>query len=180
MPMIDALIPEHALTPRAEARLIREMTDILIRAEGYEPDNDIAQRLSFLFLHRPAAIFVGGAPSTSPRYRIIPSVPEGQYTDAARAALVKEITAAIARAEGVTFEQVAPRVWVFPTEIPDGQWGGGGTIRRLPDIHALLAGEHDRQTATLRLARRRREKAQALQIGACADTDASDATSARS
>jgi phenylpyruvate tautomerase PptA (4-oxalocrotonate tautomerase family) len=166
MPMIDALIPEDALTPEAEARLLREMTDILIRAEGYEPHNEIAQRLSFLFLHRPAAIFVGGAPSASPRYRITPSVPEGQYTEAAREFLVKEITDAIARAEGVTFEQVAPRVWVFPTEIPDGQWGGGGAIQRLPDIHARIAGEHDRETGRERLARRRREKAREVLAGA--------------
>lgn len=166
MPMIDALIPENALTPAAEARLLKEMTDILIRAEGYDPDNEIAQRVSFLFLHRPAAIFVGGAPSASPRYRIIPSVPEGQYTDAARESLVREITEAIARAEGVTFEQVAPRVWIFPTEIPDGQWGGAGTIRRLSDIHALIAGEGDRKTGEERLARRRREKAREVLVGA--------------
>jgi hypothetical protein len=34
--MIDALIPEHALSPEAETRLLKELTDIiLIRAEGY-------------------------------------------------------------------------------------------------------------------------------------------------
>jgi hypothetical protein len=124
------------------------------------------RRFRFLFLHRPAAIFVGGAPSTSSRYRIIPSVPEGQYTDAARETLVREITEAIARAEGVTFEQVAPRVWIFPTEIPDGQWGGAGAIRKLSDIHALIAGEHDRKTGEERLARRRREKAREALVGA--------------
>jgi phenylpyruvate tautomerase PptA (4-oxalocrotonate tautomerase family) len=166
MPMIDALIPENALTLEAEARLLKEMTDILIRAEGYESDHEIARRVSFLFLRRPAAIFVGGVPSASPRYRVIPSVPEGQYTDAARETLVREITAAIARAEGVTFEEIAPRVWVFPTEIPDGQWGGAGGIRRLSDIHALIAGEHDRKTGEERLARRRREKAQETLAGA--------------
>ena len=51
-----------------------------------------------LHLHRPAAIFVGGEPSKLPRYQIIPSAPEGQYTDEARATLVKEITEAVARA----------------------------------------------------------------------------------
>ncbi|MGF6478021.1 hypothetical protein QFZ91_000182 [Paraburkholderia sp. JPY419] len=30
MPMIDALWPEDALTPEAEARLVKEPTDILI------------------------------------------------------------------------------------------------------------------------------------------------------
>ena len=45
-------------------------------------------------------------------------------------ALVKDVTTAVVRAEGGSFEDVAPRVWVFPTEIPDGQWGGRGVIRR--------------------------------------------------
>jgi phenylpyruvate tautomerase PptA (4-oxalocrotonate tautomerase family) len=157
--MIDAFIPEHALTPEAESRLLKEVTDILIRAEGYDPENEIAQSISYLFLHRPAAVFVGGVPSDSARYRFVTSAPEGQYTDAARESLVREITEAVARAEGSTFEQVARRVWIFPTEIPDGQWGAAGRINRLPDIHAKIAGEHDRKTGEARLAQRRREKA---------------------
>jgi len=166
MPMIDALVPENALTPEAETRLLEEITDILLRAEGYEPDNEIARSVSYLFLHRPAAVLVGGAPSASPRYRIITSAPEGQYTDEARATLVREITEAFARAEGVAFEQIARRVWIFPTEIPDGQWGAAGRINRLPDIHAMIAGEHDRKTGEERLARRRREKAREALEGA--------------
>lgn len=159
MPMIDAFIPEHALTPEAEGRLLKELTDILIRAEGYDPANPIAQRISVLHLHRPAAVYVGGEPSKLPRYRIIPSAPEGQYTDQSRADLVKEITEAVARAENTPFDDIAPRVWVFPTEIPDGQWGAKGIVLRLPDIHAIIAGEEKRSEGVERLAARRKEKA---------------------
>jgi phenylpyruvate tautomerase PptA (4-oxalocrotonate tautomerase family) len=159
MPMIDALIPENALTPEAERRLLKEITDLLIRAEGYDPSNPIAQRVSVLHLHRPAAVYVGGEPSKFPRYRIIPSAPEGQYTDEARATLVREITEAVARAENTPYKDIAPRVWVFPSEIPDGEWGSNGVINRLPDIHALLEGEAERHVGAERLARRRREKA---------------------
>lgn len=159
MPMIDALIPADALTPDAEKRLLKELTDILIRAEGYDPGNPIAQRVSVLNLHRPAAVFVGGVASSQPRYRVIPAAPEGQYTDESRAALVREITEAFARAESTSFEDVAPRVWVFPTEIPDGTWGAKGLILRLPDIHALIAGDANRREGEERLWRRRREKA---------------------
>jgi len=166
MPMIDAWIPENALAPEAEARLLKEVTDILIRAEGYDPANQIAQNVSYLFLHRPAGMFVGGAPSATHRYRVITSAPEGQYTDAARATLVREVTEAFARAEGVPYDQIVGRVWVFPTEIPDGEWGARGRIFRLADIHALLVGDHDRKTADERLARRRREKAQDVLAGA--------------
>ncbi|MGV2289804.1 Tautomerase enzyme [Trinickia sp. YCB016] len=159
MPMIDALWPEDALTPEAEAVLINELTDILIKAEGYDPANPIARAVTVLHLHRPAAIYVGGERTQAKRYRIIPSAPEGQYTDESRRALVKAVTEAVSRAESRPFDEVAPRVWVFPTEIPDGTWGSRGAIYTLPDIHALLAGEAERAEGEERLARRRREKA---------------------
>jgi phenylpyruvate tautomerase PptA (4-oxalocrotonate tautomerase family) len=55
MPMIDALIPEGALKPEAEARLLKELTDILITHEGFDPGNKVAQSVSIVFLHRSAA-----------------------------------------------------------------------------------------------------------------------------
>jgi phenylpyruvate tautomerase PptA (4-oxalocrotonate tautomerase family) len=177
MPMIDALWPEDALSPEAEARLVKELTDILIKAEGYDPSNAIAQSVTVLHLHRPAAVFVAGERSKAVRYRIIPSAPEGQYTDASRKALVKAVTEAVARAENRPFEEVAPRVWVFPTEIPDGTWGSRGAIWTLPDIHALLAGESERRVGEARLARRRREKAR-ITLEAALDAAGSGVTKA--
>ncbi|WP_342713211.1 Tautomerase enzyme [Bradyrhizobium sp. B124] len=166
MPMIDVTIPEGALKPAAEARLIKELGDILIGHEGFDPANKVAQGVTVVFLHRPAAVYVAGEPSRSPRYRIVPTVPEGQYTEASRAALVKDVTAAVVRADGGSYEDVAPQVWVFPTEIPDGQWGSRGVIRLLPDIQAFIAGEHERKVGEERLARRRRVKALELLAGA--------------
>jgi phenylpyruvate tautomerase PptA (4-oxalocrotonate tautomerase family) len=166
MPMIDVTIPEGALKPEAEARLIKELGDILIGHEGFDPANKVAQGVTVVFLHRPAAVYVAGQPSPSPRYRIVPTVPEGQYTEASRAALVKDVTDAVVRAVGGSFEDVAPQVWVFPTEIPDGQWGSRGVIRPLPDIQAFIAGEHERKVGEARLARRRRVKALELLAGA--------------
>ncbi|BBB96855.1 MULTISPECIES: tautomerase family protein [Bradyrhizobium] len=166
MPMIDVTIPEGALKPEAEARLIKELGDILIGHEGFDPANKVAQGVTVVFLHRPAAVYVAGAPSPSPRYRIVPTVPEGQYTEASRAALVKDVTDAVVRAAGGSFDDVTPQVWVFPTEIPDGQWGSRGVIRPLPDIQAFIAGEHERKVGEARLARRRRVKALELLAGA--------------
>ena len=159
MSMIDALWPEDALTPEAEARLVKELTDILIKAEGYDSASPIAQRVTVFHLHRPAAIYIGGERTNTIRYRIIPSAPEGQYTDESRRLLVRQVTEAVARAETRPFDDVAPRVWVFPTEIPDGAWGTRGAIWTLPDIRALLAGESERGEGVGRLARRRLEKA---------------------
>src|SRR5581483_11527841 len=113
MPMIDATIPEGALKPEAEERLLKELTDILIKAEGFDPSNKRAQSVSVAFLHRPAAVYVGGSRSTLPWYRIVPTVPEGQYNEAAREGLVRDVTEAVVRAEGGTFADVAQRVWVF-------------------------------------------------------------------
>ncbi|MCP1841592.1 phenylpyruvate tautomerase PptA (4-oxalocrotonate tautomerase family) [Bradyrhizobium sp. USDA 4524] len=166
MPMIDVTIPEGALKPEAEARLIKELGDILIGHEGFDPANKVAQGVTVVFLHRPAAVYVAGRPSPSPRFRIVPTVPEGQYTEASRAALVKDVTDAVVRAAGGSFDDVAPQVWVFPTEIPDGQWGSRGVIRPLPDIQAFIAGEHERKVGEARLARRRRVKALELLAGA--------------
>jgi phenylpyruvate tautomerase PptA (4-oxalocrotonate tautomerase family) len=165
MPMIDVTIPEGALKPEAEERLMKELTDILITHEGFGAENEIAQSVTNIFLHRPAAVYVAGKRSLTPRYRIVPTVPEGQYTDATRKALVKDVTAAVVRADGGKYEDVAPRVWVFPSEIPDGQWGSRGVIRRVPEIQAFIAGEHQRGVGEERLARRRRVKALELLEG---------------
>lgn len=160
MPMIDAIIPEGALNPEAEGRLMKEMTDILIKAEGFDPvSNKVAQSVSVVFLHRPAAIYVAGALATAPRYRIVPSVPEGKYSDEAIRTLVREITEAFARAEGRSFDDVASRVWIFPNEISEGRWGARGVIRGIADIQAMLAGEHERTIGEQLLATRRRAKA---------------------
>lgn len=161
MPMLDAFIPRDALKPDAEAKLFKELTDLLLIHEGLDPANERAQAVSLVWIHRPE-VFVAGAPSSSPRYRFIPSVPEGQYNDERRSAIVKGITEAVAKAEGSSFEEVGPRVWVFPNEIPDGRWGGRGVIRRLPEILSFIVGEDERKPAEQRLAQRRRETALAL------------------
>ena len=118
MPMIDAFIPDDALEPKAEAQLFNELTEILIRLEGFEPTNERARAATWIFLHRPK-VFRAGSPSALPQYRFILSVPEGQYNDEICRAVIKEVTEAVARAESGTFEEVSQRVWVFPTEVPD-------------------------------------------------------------
>jgi phenylpyruvate tautomerase PptA (4-oxalocrotonate tautomerase family) len=155
MPMIDAFIPEGALNPTAEARLMEELTDILIRHEGLDPTNQRIRDVTWIFLHHPT-IFRAGSPAPAPLYRVTPTVPEGQYDDAARAGLVREVTQAVARAEGGNFEEVSSRVWVFPTEILDGGWGSRGVVRRLPDIMGYFDGGPGRLIGEKRLAAKRR------------------------
>ena len=91
----------------------------------------MTRSVSWLFLHRPAAVYVGGSRADAPRYKIVPSVPEGQLDEAGRAGVIAEVTEAV-RDPG--------RIWVFPTEVPEGNWGGRGRITPLAAILARLTG----------------------------------------
>lgn len=83
MPMLDAYIPEGALSADAEKALISQLTDILLRNEGANPEDPRTREIAWVFLHRPATVFVAGEPATAPRYRIVASVPEGSSTTSA-------------------------------------------------------------------------------------------------
>ena len=40
MPMLDAFIPEGALDPDAEKKLLSRLTDLLLEHEGADPTNE--------------------------------------------------------------------------------------------------------------------------------------------
>ena len=157
MPMLDAYIPAGALSLDAERALISQLTDLLLRHEGADPTDPRARAIAWVFLHRPAEVFVAGERPAEPRYRFIASVPEGQFDDERRAAIVRDVTDAVLRAEKNAYSYDPNRVWVFTNEIPDGTWGGAGRINRLADIVGYVAGDVDkgRVYAQRRLARRR-------------------------
>ncbi|GAB3027591.1 tautomerase family protein [Mycobacterium bourgelatii] len=157
MPMLDAYIPEGALSADAEKALISQLTDILLRNEGANPEDPRTREIAWVFLHRPATVFVAGEPATAPRYRIVASVPEGQFDDERRAAIVREVTEAVLAAENGAYPPDPQRVWVFPTEIADGTWGANGRINTLADIVTYVTGDPEvgRKHAERRLAARR-------------------------
>jgi phenylpyruvate tautomerase PptA (4-oxalocrotonate tautomerase family) len=157
MPMLDAFIPEGALSAEAEKQLLSNLTDILLRHEGADPSNPAARSIAWVFLHRPASVFVAGEPAEEPRYRIVASVPEGQFDDERRQAIVEAVTEAVLDAEHGAYTRNPLRVWVFADEIPDGTWGGGGRIVTLADIVGFVTGdaEQGREHAKKRLAARR-------------------------
>jgi phenylpyruvate tautomerase PptA (4-oxalocrotonate tautomerase family) len=132
--MVDVHIPEGALRPEAERALIARLTDILMTHEGFDPADQVMRDVSWVFVHRPEAVYVAGAPAETPRYKIVPTVPEGQFNDQSRPALVADVTEAILDAEEGSRPREPGRVWVFPTEIPEGQWGSRGRIVRLAEI----------------------------------------------
>jgi phenylpyruvate tautomerase PptA (4-oxalocrotonate tautomerase family) len=144
---------EGALAAEAEDQLLSDLTDILLRNEGADPSDPAARSIAWVYLHRPASLFVGGEPADEPRYRFIASVPEGQFDDERRQAMVEAVTERVLDAENGAYERDPLRVWVFANEIPDGTWGGGGRIVRLADIVGYVVGdpEKGRQYAEKRL-----------------------------
>lgn len=161
MPMLDAYIPEGALSAAAEEKLLAELTDILLINEGADPSNPQVRSIAWLFVHRPEAVFVAGSRADAPRYRFIASVPEGQYDVERRQGMVHGITEAVLDAEQGAYDRDPMRVWVFTPEIPDGTWGGGGTVVTLADIATFATGdpESGRRYAEKRLASRRADAA---------------------
>jgi phenylpyruvate tautomerase PptA (4-oxalocrotonate tautomerase family) len=157
MPMLDAFIPEGALSAEAEQELLSNLTDILLRNEGADPTDPAARSIAWVFLHRPAKLFVAGEPTSEPHYRVVASVPEGQFDRERRAKMVAEVTEAVLDAEDGTYDRNPLRVWVFANEIADGTWGGGGRIVTLADIAGFVMGdaEKGRGYAERRLAERR-------------------------
>ena len=48
MPMLDAYIPEGALSPGAERELLTKITDLLLEHEGVDPSNERARPLAWV------------------------------------------------------------------------------------------------------------------------------------
>jgi phenylpyruvate tautomerase PptA (4-oxalocrotonate tautomerase family) len=103
MPMLDVYIPDGALQPETEAALLNQVTEILIRHEGFDPADPVVRSVSWAFLHRPAAVYVCGAPADAPRYKVVASIPEGQLDERSRASVIAEVTEAILDAEDGTW-----------------------------------------------------------------------------
>lgn len=143
MPMLDAYIPDGALDPDAEKQLMGTLTNTLLKWEGADPDDERARSIGWVFLHRPATVYVAGEPAESdqPRYRIVASVPEGQLDNELRKGMIAEITQNVLDAEPEGREPDPVRVWVFANQIPEGSWGGAGHVFGLAEIAGFVLGD---------------------------------------
>jgi phenylpyruvate tautomerase PptA (4-oxalocrotonate tautomerase family) len=172
MPMLDAYIPEGALAPEAEQKLLSRCTDLLLEHEGADPTNEAVRSIAWVFVHRHE-MYVAGAPAKEPHYRFVCQVPEGQYNTERRAAVTKEMTEALVEAEGGKWPNPEARVWVFTNEVPEGTWGGFGRVVGLADIGAFATGDAGRAYGEQRIAERRRDEARAIIEAAGAEVSAS-------
>ena len=66
--------------------------------------------------------------------------------------MVREVTDAVLAAEAGqqagrqtnAYPRDPQRVWVFPTEVPDGTWGANGRINTLADIVEFVIGDAEK------------------------------------
>jgi ketosteroid isomerase-like protein len=113
--MLDVFIPDGAISNEAENRLLAVLTDLLLRSEGADPTDPVARSLTYVWMHRPAKVAVGGAAAAAPRYRVVTSVPEGAYDERRR--LEADITEAVLDAEEGAYDRDPLRVFVFPNDV---------------------------------------------------------------
>jgi phenylpyruvate tautomerase PptA (4-oxalocrotonate tautomerase family) len=90
--------------------------------------------------------------------------PKGSLDERKREGVIAEVTDAILDAENGAWPRDAGRVWVFPTEIPEGYWGGHGHITPLAAIISRLAGHDTEQARTLAVQRIAASRAQHAQL----------------
>jgi len=171
MPMCDAYIPKDALPADVERELLGRISELLIghelrRADDLVDNHDVeasrerARRIAWLSVLRHEA-YVASNPAQAPYYKFVVYVPEGQADEVFRTAVTRDVTQAVADAEGGRWPHPEFRVWVFTWEVPDGTWGSTGQVTRLVDVMGYLAPEL-REPAVERLAARRRAEARAL------------------
>jgi len=138
MPLIQLTVPAGALTPQGRESVQRELLATLLRWEG-APDTEFFRAQAWAYLHElPAGAQVTGADDT-PRFRVDATVPQGAMSDRRKAGLVKEATAVVLAAAGLTDDD-ALRVWVLIHEQAEGTWGAGGNVIRRADLVALTQG----------------------------------------
>jgi phenylpyruvate tautomerase PptA (4-oxalocrotonate tautomerase family) len=144
LPNITIKAPQGVFAGQARAALARAMTAVAKTVEqgGDDPAHALLTWVSFDEF-APDAIYVGGA---DPLERMIPvfvifHYPQGVLDDAARAQAARLLQEAIATARPADDPRPV-RTSVIMAEVPDGTWGGGGVIWRLPDLARAAGFKH--------------------------------------
>ena len=146
MPMIQLTAPAGALTREGRESIQRELATVLLRWEG-APDNEFFRSQAWSYLHELPAGAQATAEDDAPRFRVDLTVPQGALSDRRKAGVVKDATAAVMAAAGLT-EADALRVWVLIHEQAEGTWGAGGNIIRYAELVALAKGAATERTTT--------------------------------
>jgi phenylpyruvate tautomerase PptA (4-oxalocrotonate tautomerase family) len=150
MPRLDAYIPEGALSDEAENQLLSKLTDILLRNEGADPADPAARSIAFVWLHRPAKMFVAVEPAEEPRYRFEPRVPQGQFDDERRQSMVAEITEGFSTPKTGLTSAIHSGFGCFPTRSPRGRGEPPAASSGSPTSPVSSSGTRRRAASTPR------------------------------
>lgn len=144
MPIMDLTYPAGALARDARERLAEELTTVLLRAER-APDTDFFRSVTWLYLHElPAdSVLAAGRPVEAPTFRLDVTVPAGALSDRRKEELVKEATARLLDAAGLT-EADGLRAFVLIRDVPEGNWGAAGNVVHFEQLRQAAANERER------------------------------------
>lgn len=126
MPMIDVYAPANLFPPDADAKLGRDLTLAVLRAEGVSQPGPFHANNTAAFIHRlpPSALSTAASqPAGCVRVQII--TPPGALNRGGQRQITKEATELIAATAGDP--TLAQRTWVILSEAAEGGWGIGGT-----------------------------------------------------
>ena len=178
MPMCDAYIPKDALSADIERELIHRVSELITVHEmrrifdiSKDPESIKARLPHRVWVHHDAEVYVNGQKREEPYYKFMVYVPEGQADDIFRVAVSRDVTRAVADAEGGRWPNPEVRVWVFMWEVPDGIWGSRGVPLGLKDMITIVAPDLP-DYADQRLAEHRRDQAVAILEAAGVKSDA--------
>lgn len=143
MPMIRVTMTRGALAPTQCERLTEMLTRYLLEIEGV--DNEASRSIAWVLYHEvePHHWAIGGkfdetyAPPGA-RFLVEVSVPSGGlHARGKKDDIAATVHRAIRDVLGLPEDNgVWWAPWVIVHDVPDGNWGVGGRIRQLGEIHA--------------------------------------------
>jgi phenylpyruvate tautomerase PptA (4-oxalocrotonate tautomerase family) len=137
---ITVTAPKGALDQAKRDRLMKRLSDTLLKYEGADIASKAAQDIAWTYYVEvdPGFFYVGGAPSSLPRLKIEVTTPQGQVNDVTRTQLAIALGAIVAEEAGPG--SAGGNHWVLFHEITDGHWATANRIFRRADIIAAVRG----------------------------------------
>ena len=138
MPLIQVEAPANTLTKAEQDRLISELSNAVLEAEGAPIDDAGAQSLVWAYYNEQpeGAVYVGSKNLAQPPIRIAVTTPEGALHASARHSLVAEIGRIVDGIVGPFEDRL--NHWAMLYEVDEGSWAGGGQIFPLAGIQAAM------------------------------------------
>ncbi|MBV1932074.1 MAG: hypothetical protein KUG71_10200 [Porticoccaceae bacterium] len=138
MPLIQVEAPANTLTKTEQDRLISQLSNAVLKAEGAPIDDAGAQSLVWAYYNEQpeGSAYVGSRNLKQPPLRIAVTTPEGALHEVNRHSLVAEIGRIVDGIVGPFEDRL--NHWAMLYEVSEGSWAGGGQIFPLAGIQAAM------------------------------------------